>query len=279
MNLDTEQRSFSPLGALAKILRPLVKFALARRIPFQAVSDTLKWLYVLVSEENFSLPGKRMTDSRISVLTGLQRREIKVIRSQEEGREASSSSAGPLVRLIAVWRGTQDYQDKTGAPLTLPKIGPAPSFEALSGLVSQDKHPRTLLDDLLSLDLVALEDDAVTLTADAFIPKSDQEGLLDYLANNLEDHATAAVENVLSDEKKAPFFERAVHYNQLSAASLSELDALARQLQQKTLEQISAHALALQTQDRINPSATGRFRCGAFVFCESSQTETDEEGV
>lgn len=251
-----------------KVMRPLVRFALAKRIPIQTLIDILKRLYVDVSEKEFSLSDKRLTDSRISVLTGLQRKDIKAIRASKVTEENSPRVNSALSRVIAHWRGDKTYQDKQGNPLTLNKTGDAPSFDALVNMVSQDIHPRTLLDDLVSLEYVEIKDENVTLVSNAFLPNADAESLYAYLGNNLGDHAEAAVTNVISAPKPAPYFERAVHYNHLSKASLDELDAIARELQQSTLEKINARALELQNQDKEKFEASARFRCGAFIYLE-----------
>jgi hypothetical protein len=269
----------SRLSVFRRVLRPLIRFALARRIPIQVIVDLLKKLYVDVTMEEFSLPEKRLTDSRISVLTGLQRKDIKAIRETADDDATWFASAGPLPRLVARWRSAADYQDEDGNPLSLPKTGPGPSFESLVGMISHDIHARTVLDDLIALGLVTTDEDKITLIAEAFLPRADENALLGYLSNNLGDHATAAVANVLSAPAAAPHFERAVHYNYLSADSLNDLEALSRRLQQQTLEQINAHALALQVQDRGDPAARGRFRCGAFILCEGITDRAKEESA
>ena len=250
MASDANPGDDSTLLVLGRVMRPLIRFVLARRIPIQMVIDLLKRLYVDVSIEEFSLPEKRLTDSRLAVLTGLQRKDIKSIRATDEENSTRSVSVGPLPRLVAHWRGEANYRDKDGSPLVLQRAGPSPSFESLVGLISHDIHARTVLDDLVALGLVTVEEDRVKLIANAFVPRTDEAALFGYLANNLGDHATAAVTNVLAAPKTSPYFERAVHYNQLTQQSLNELDNLSRQLQQHTLEQIEARALDLQRQDK-----------------------------
>ena len=249
----------------------MVRFALTKRVPIQAVIDLLKETYLSVCKEEFELPNTRMTDSRISVLTGLQRKEIKSLRTTVASEDTVKINAGPLSRLIARWRGVPEFQDSKGRPKQLKKSGIDPSFESLVEQISKDIHPRTVLDELVALDHVTVDGDLITLTTDAFVPREDKQALLNYLANNLGDHATAAVANVLCDNKHAPYFERAVHYNRLSSDSIRELDALSRQLQQQALEQINAKAISLQSKDSEKPNATGRFRCGSFVFHRNSK--------
>ena len=271
MKDSDSQSPNSVTRVLTKIMRPLVRFALAKRIPIQSMIDILKRLYIEVCQKDFSLSDKRLTDSRVSILTGLQRKDIKALRQADQQENNSPPTISPLSRVIAHWQGSPEYKDGKGEPLSLPKIGKEKSFETLVGEISHDIHPRTILDDLLSLGYITLEDDTITLVADAFVPNSDEESLFNYLANNLGDHSEAAVANVLEAPNKAPYFERAVHYNKLSQASLDELDTLSRKLQQSTLEKINARALELQKKDKANSSATGRFRCGAFIYNENYQ--------
>jgi len=269
-NTDSQSPT-SVMHVFTKIMRPLIRFALAKRVPIQSIIDILKKLYIEVCEKDFSLSDKRLTDSRISILTGLQRKDIKILRQADQQEDNSPLQASPLSRVIAHWRGSPEYKDGKGETLSLPKIGKGKSFETLVGEISQDIHPRTILDDLLSLGYITLEDETITLVADAFIPSSDEESLFNYLANNLGDHSEASVANVLEAPNKAPYFERAVHYNKLSQASLDQLDALSRKLQQSALEKINARALELQKMDKANSSATGRFRCGAFIYNANPQ--------
>ncbi len=266
-------------AALTRILRPLVRLGIARKVLFPELAQRLKELYVSVAAERFRLEGKRVTDSRLSLLTGLQRKDVKAIRAAgEEARPVRS--AGPLPRILARWQGDPAFCDERGEPLALPRQeeGGSPSFERLVREVSRDLHPRTLLDELQRLGLVKwdADGDQVRLSAEALLPGADDEALLGYFGSNLGDHAEAATENLLAQPNPSPFFERAVHYNRLSAASLEELDSLARRLQQEALLKVNARALALQTRDREDPTARGRFRCGAFVYAEEPKPEEQE---
>ena len=103
------------------------------------------------------------------------------------------------------------------------------------------------------LDFAVEDGDEIRLSADAFVSSEDENALLGYLANNVGDHATAVVANVLAAPDDVPHFERAVHYNRLSADSLKELEALSRQLQQKTLEQINALTTYLRSLEPDAP--------------------------
>ena len=269
VNPDPEDR-FS--AALAHILRPLVRALIARGLRFPEFSERMKALYIEVTDRHFGLGTKRLTDSRVSLLTGLQRKDVRTLRlGQKATREASPGTTGPLPRIVARWTGTAPYAEAPGLPVALSRLpGDGPSFEALVGEVSRDIHPRTVLDEMLRMGLVAhdSETDLVTLTASAFLPRTDDTALVSYFGANLGDHAEAAVGNLLSAPEPGPFFERAVHYNRLTPDSLNEIEALARDLGSAAIASLNARALELQARDDGEPSAVGRFRFGAFLYRE-----------
>ena len=63
-------------AALVRMLRPLVRLLLRRGVSFKAFSDLLRWLYVDVAIEEFGLSGRKQSVSRVSVVTGLTRKEV-----------------------------------------------------------------------------------------------------------------------------------------------------------------------------------------------------------
>lgn len=254
-------------AALSRILTPLVRSMIARGVTFPDLSDLLKPIFVRSAERDFGLDGKRMTDSRISLLTGLQRRDVRAHRDQGDGKGPTHEGAGPLPRIIALWLSDEAWSEGD-TPRVLARAGEGLSFEALVHSVSRDMHPRTLLDELERQGAVAIEADRITLLTDGYLPTGD-EAKLDYFAANLGDHAEAAVTNLNADE--APFFERAVHYNQLSDDSLAALEAMARTKQHTMMKELNAEANRLQRKDKHNKTAQGCFRFGAFIYLENSE--------
>lgn len=260
------------LTALDRILRPLLRLAIARGVGFPALADRLKTLYVREAAALFVARGEKVTDSRIALLTGLQRREVKARRASEP---ASDRGAGVLPRIIARWMAGPPYAGD-GKPLALSRRGDG-SFEALVAEISRDMHPRSALDGLLQLGTVSVDDeDRIVLEKTAFLPVGDEAALFGYLASNLGDHAEASVANVLAAPEPGPFYERAVHYDHLSEASLATLDAKARAMQDTALQALNAEALAMQSADRAAGTGTGRFRFGAYLYRETARSPEDE---
>jgi hypothetical protein len=256
-------------NAVSRVLRPLVRAMIARGLGFPELTDRLKGLYVEAADQHFGLEGKRMTDSRVSLLTGLQRKDVRSLRTRPDRGAPEPQGAGPLPRILARWTAAPPYAARPGQPDRLPRSSAkGASFETLAAEVSRDVHPRTLLDELVRLGLVSHdpEDDTVELTATAFLPSRDDAALTGYFGANLGDHAEATVANLEAAPGPGPFFERAVHYDHLTEKSLDELEAMARALQGEALTQLNALALTLQVRDAGVPGSKGRFRCGAYVY-------------
>jgi hypothetical protein len=84
--------------------------------------------------------------------------------------------------VLARWTTDHSYRDQAGEPAMLNRLGPAPSFEALAQTVTRDIHHRSLLDELLRLDLVSYNEnlDRVSLTRNDFVPRCDSRQMLNF---------------------------------------------------------------------------------------------------
>ncbi|WP_138469748.1 DUF6502 family protein [Poseidonocella sp. HB161398] len=265
-------------AAIERILRPLVRAMIGRGMSYPQLADLLKPIFIEQALRHFGLEGRRMTDSRVSVLTGLQRRDIRNLREQSEAPAGSERGHGPIPRLVALWQGDARFRDPHGAPRALPRASAeGASFESLVAEIGRDVHARTLLDEMVRLGLAVLEGDSIRLVEDSLVPSRDEAMLLGYYAANLGDHAEASAANLLAAPGPGPFFERAVHYNKLSQASLDALEAMARERQLELLKELNAEALRLQRSDIEAGRAAGRIRIGAFVYRDGVRDKGAQE--
>ena len=61
----------SVVSALRRLLRPIVRLLLSNAITYPYLSDLLKLIFVETAEKEFGLGVRRLTDSRITLLTGV----------------------------------------------------------------------------------------------------------------------------------------------------------------------------------------------------------------
>ena len=233
--------SLSDPDALAQVLRqllsPLARLALARGVPHATLDELLKQALVAAADESHAALAPHRRVSRITTATGIHRREVsRLVTGLRDGAAHRAPAArSHASELFTHWRTNAVYADRRGSPAELPRQGPAPSFESLAQAITRDVHPRSLLDELLRLGLAAHDPtrDTVRLVREAFVPQGDEARLLRVLGRNVGDHLSAAVDNLLHDNRR--HFEQAVYADGLSDASMAEFRRLVGDQWQATL--------------------------------------------
>lgn len=273
----TNTRTDAFIRVLKGLLRPLVRALIAQGVTAPVFYRLVKQAYVDVAASDLDSGKSTVTDSSISVVTGVHRRDVKAMRSEDQTEDATMrAKVSTLSSVIGNWLAASDFTDDNGAPMTLFRFGPdMPNFETLVQSVSRDIRPRTILDELIRQDLATLhEDDTVSLKTDAFLGPADLDQRIHFFSSNVGDHLAAAVENLLSEEP--PFMERAVFYNRLRAESVDKIEAQARDMGNDLLLSLNREALTHQQDDKDQDEGTERFRFGVFFYRENEDKSEKE---
>lgn len=217
-------------GALRQLLGPLARLALARGLTHATLDELLKQALVDAADrQHAALPPHRRV-SRISTATGIHRREVtRLVEVLREGKAQAAPAQRSLAsELFTHWRTDPAYAAPDGQPAALPRQGQGsgPSFERLAQTITRDVHPRSLLDELQRLGLVALDaaTDTVRLTRERFVPQGDDGRLVAVLGRNVGSHLDAAVDNVLIGPGQ--HLEQAIFADGLGEQSLAEFRRL-----------------------------------------------------
>lgn len=266
---DTFSRSGLFDRSLRRILKPLVRALIAQGVTAPALYNIVKQTYVDVAAHQL---GDAATDSRINVMTGVHRRDVKEFRNRDRSEDtALSQKISILSSVIGRWLSEPMYRNGDD-PAVLPRFGnDVASFEALVRSVSRDIRPRTVLDELLRQQIISVTDDQVTLVLDGLIGAGDTDQKLHFFAHNLGDHMQSAVDNLLSEP--SPHMERAVYYNNLSVQSVSDIEQEARALGHEALRKVNAFAATRQAEDLKTGPDAHRFRFGVFFYKEDEDAD------
>ncbi|HDS1679103.1 TPA: hypothetical protein QEM39_000579 [Pseudomonas putida] len=269
----------SMLSALRRVMRPLVRLMLRKGVTYTMFTDLLKEVFVDVAHREFRLGDKVPTDSRISLLTGVHRKDVRRLRSEVDTSIAALPENITLgAQLVNVWTSTPPFCSDAGEALALPRlasVGGDCSFDALVANVSTDIRGRVVLDEWLRLGIVRLDDqDCVHLEAQAFVPQKGFEEKAAYFGHNLHDHACAAVHN-LSGEG-LPFFERSVHYDALTSASVDTLREAVTKDGMQTLLAFSRLAAELENTDVPSREQRQRITVGLYFYTEATDPDSSK---
>ena len=122
-----------------RLLGSIVRLALRNGLTYKEFSAIAKQLYVRVSLEEYGLQGRPTNMARVSLMTGLDRKESKKIAdtitnvtgNESEEMQGLPSAPDKMAKILTTWHESPIYKDKNNRPLEIPITGPAPSFEHL----------------------------------------------------------------------------------------------------------------------------------------------------
>ena len=267
--------------AVRHLLQPLVKLLIANGVPYAALSDLLKSIYFDMANEIISASGKEASDSRISVISGLHRKDVKRLRNHKQDAEHLPEKTSLASEVYTRWISEPRYLNRRGQPQPLARLASAGgrnSFESLVASVSKDVRSRALLEELLRLDLVLLDErDRVIPNRKAFVPKRGTDEMIYYFGQNAHDHLAAAAQNLLGIHPS--FLEQGIFGDALSAASVAELEELVRKEWQRLVRKVVPRANELDSRDAKSGQNGMRMRFGTYFYSENRQPGHSDAGT
>jgi hypothetical protein len=257
-------------AALVRMLRPLVRLLLHRGVSFKDFAHLLRWVFVDVAAEEFGIAGRKQSVSRVSIVTGLTRKEVGHLLNIAEQRDRESSDKyNRLSRVIAGWRRDPEFRDSRGGAVSLDIKGKGSTFSELVRRYSGDMTPRAMLDELLRVGAVRLtRDGRVKLVVRSYVPGSGEDVKIHILGTDVGYLISTIDHNLQSDgsTSRKPYFQRKVLYDNLPAEALAKFRVLSTGSAQKLLEKLD---MWLAEHDRDNnPSVegTGRHVAGVGIY-------------
>ncbi len=254
------------LRAWARVQAPLCRLLLGAGIDFPQATAQLRRIFLEQAHARIVRSQSPDTDSALSLLSGVHRKEVRQWREQAPG-ERGRAQVSLSTQVFALWSSLPGYRGRDRRPKAIPRNGPAPSFEALARQITQDIHPFSLLQELVRLGVVETSQrkgiEFVLPRADGFVPDGDLEQLLDLFGMNLADHAATAVANIAQE---GPRLEQSVFADGLSEASMARLDELARELWAQSRDRMVTETLRCLQADSADRAARGRMRFGTYYW-------------
>lgn len=254
-------------AAILKLLRPLVSLSLKRGISYKTFISLVKWVFYDVAKTEFTIKGRKQTQSRISVITGFTRKEVKRLSEMEPPTtKQQGEQYNRAARVISGWRRDTDYVDDQGRPIIVPITGGGATFENLVKRFSGDMPFRAVLDELTRLGALKLEPgNRVRLIQDSFTPTTDEAIKFHILGTDVSSLIATIGHNIDPDTTK-PFFQRKVQYDNLPEEALADFRRMSGLSAQKLLDNMDNY-LAINDRD-VNPEieGTGRYVAGIGIY-------------
>lgn len=228
------------LGAFLLALRPIARIFLRFGMGFREFSDIAKTAFVDVATNEYGLRGRPTNISRVAVMTGLTRKEVRRVREKiEKGDQSVVVKSTPLSEMLHRWHADNEYLDSAGRPIVLQFSGEGVSFSSLARKYGGDIPPGAMRTELKRAGAI-IEDEHGNLQAVSRVvyPKGEHEKLVTAVVHAIYPLVSTIAHNVnpnRDDDTWAQFNTysqsiRKVDVPRLRRISLDRLTALAESI-------------------------------------------------
>lgn len=153
------------------MLRPIIRLLLKNGAMWKEFAELSKNVYVEVAGADYGIGGRPTNASRVSILTGLTRREVKKQRDLLQSQQSSNySKTSNATRLLSGWFQDPDFQDAAGAPRPLTREGEHASFATLHRRYGGDIPASAMLKELMQVGAVVEEDGQLLAASRYYMP-------------------------------------------------------------------------------------------------------------
>ena len=210
------------LQAVARMLRPLVRVLLKYQISYGEFASLLRRTYVEVADQDFVIPNRKSTYSKVAVMTGIDRKMVQeILNNKKDTLELAEKPINKGLNVVKIWTTVPKYLDKKKRPRDLALRGPK-SFETLVEEACADLTSRAILDELIRVGVVErIDKQSVRLLADAYVPSQDEEEMVRILFTCAKDLLVTGEHN-LNNSGKMAWFQREVPYSAIPDSAVEE---------------------------------------------------------
>ena len=173
------------LDAFSLVLRPVVKILFRYGISHGEFAEVVKRAFVDVASTEFGIRGRPTNISRVAVITGLTRKEVRRIRDNiEKGQDFVSVKSTPMAEILSRWHAEAEFLDKNGRPKALHFSEGEASFSELVRRFGGDVPPGAMRTELKRVGSV--EEDAkgrLKVSRRSVVPAENLDVLITYLVH------------------------------------------------------------------------------------------------
>ncbi len=274
-------RSFE--NALLHILKPLVRIAVKRGYEVGRFVDILKLAFVEVIQDDFRVPGRKLSISRIALLSGLTRREASRLVNSTwlEGLESPRRQLNRAASVFEAWASDARFCDEHGHPAPLPlevdEESVEPSFGELVKAHGADVPMRAILDELLRVGAVGhTRDGRIRQIENAYVPFLEEDARFAIQGSDIAD-LISAIDHNNTPEAGEPYFQRRVSYSKLPVDYLPELKERVRAEGEELLDRLSEEMSRKdgRVSESGQPTQSMRAMVGLYYYENEEPDETD----
>lgn len=255
------------LVACRHLLFPIVRFLIRFGIGYREFSEVSKKVFVDVAAQDFGVRGRTTNTSRIAVLTGLPRKQVKRIREQEGIGEVGTTHMTQASLVLAAWFTDPVFQDKDGNPKKLQFDKDEVSFCDLVRKYGKDIPARSMLKELLRTGAVeTLSDGRISAQNKTNLAKGADPESVRRAGAVVHHMLTTVTNNLMCENEKDLRFERRSFSTYLDPRYTTEFKKLVEIEGQRFVEKIDNWIVAHEIEPGEFSSTTNIIGAGVYMF-------------
>jgi len=254
-------------NAVRRMLKPLVRLMLRHGMPFQSFAQVAKRAYIEVAQEQeFAVPNKGQTKSRIALITGLTRPDVAELMTGDRLKELPPPERwNRAVSVLGGWATDKRFREKNGRPKVLPIRGPGQTFESLVRKYGADMPAVATLDELVRAGSVErVKGGKVKMKSQFYIPQTESPDTLEYFGHAASRLIATMVHNIL-DKDQPKYFQQEFWSR---AIDPTDLDTLRVTLRKVLSQQIKRGAKVLEENEKQRREENHRTAGVGFYYFE-----------
>jgi hypothetical protein len=255
------------LDALGRLLEPIVLLLLKSGITWREFADLAKVKFVQVATKEFGIRGRPTNASRVAILTGIDRRDVRKLRAatKEQPVFAAGFMSKPT-QVLDGWFHDPDFRVASGEPRDLQVSEGDDSFAALVRRYVPGIPHVAMIKELRAVGAIEeLPDGRLRALKRNYIPRELTDNQIRLWGSVLEDVGTTLEHNLMRKVPERPRFERRALSLTVERRALPEFEAFLVAEGQAFLERIDDW-LAAHQADNSREDTPAPLRLGVGVY-------------
>ena len=268
------------LDAFLLMLRPVVRILLRYGIGYREFAEVAKTAFVDVASSDFGIRGRPTNISRVAVMTGLTRKEVRRLRDKvSEGDSAIRVKSTPLLDVLHHWHAQPEFTDSDGRPLPLPFSGGGRSFADLVRKFGGDIPAGAMRTEMKRVGVVREEESgSLCVVQRSFRPDTDHENLVTLLVHSAYPLLSNIEHNTSPDRDNDRWAHRVAFTKSLRSRDTKQLRRITKDRAADFAETIDDILIAYESlqDDREKEDDNNVVAVGIFYFEEHDENASYE---
>lgn len=236
------------LSALLKALRPIASFLMKAGVGYREFSEIAKCAFVDVATTDYGLRGRPTNISRVAVMTGLTRKEVKRLRDKiAAGLDSQSLRVIPPAEILDKWFSDPEFLDSRGRPLELSFDGDEPSFTTLVRRYGGDIPAGAMRTELKRVGAIQESEDDRLMVVKRYFKPLDIENQLNRALGQAVFGLTSAIDHNISSAEGEEWVERVAYSATIKNGDASRIRRVAYDRAGEFVESINDLLSAYET--------------------------------